>query len=157
MVDIPVSSAGPTTAASLAPPTGPTTSTLAQPVETVPAAPTAAEAGGWRLAVTAPTAGATIGASPVLCYSVAGTSREPVVVFEVSVLTPGTTTGGSPIRVDGSVGRGSVEVGLGDVADGRYDLRVQLVANGAPVEGVVVTIPMVIISATAARAPCDSG
>ncbi|MGH9279143.1 MAG: hypothetical protein ACRD12_13685, partial [Acidimicrobiales bacterium] len=78
------STAGATTsspsATTTAPPASATTTT------TLPGTEVVAEAGGWRLAVSQPRAGATVGPVLVLCYGLTGTSREPEVTLEVSVL-----------------------------------------------------------------------
>lgn len=127
----------------------------AGPSAPVPPGPTVAESGGWRLAVTRPTAGATIGRVAVLCYEVSGTSREPVVALEVTLFPPGSTTGANPVRIEGSVGRGSVRVDLAGAPTGRYDLGIQLIVNGERLENMVVRIPMVTLAAGAAAIACS--
>jgi hypothetical protein len=116
--------------------------------------PTVAEAGGWRLAVIHPMAGATIGRVTTMCVEVGGTSREPVVALEVRLLEPGASSGGEAVRVDGAVGRVPVEIALPQTPPGRYDLRVQLLADGAHVDGVAVTIPDVSLTDDAPDAAC---
>lgn len=112
-----------------------------------------AESGGWRLAVSHPAGGATIARVTAVCYEIAGTSREPVVALEVSLIPPGSNVGTDPVQVDASVGRGSVHVRL-PASTGRYDLRVQLIANGERLHGVVVTIPRVTLADGASSGTC---
>jgi len=116
--------------------------------------PLEAEAGGWRLALFEPRAGATVGPRANLCYEVAGASREPEVVLEVTLLAEGSTNGVLTVLVDGSVGRGSMQVDLGPSPPGRYDVRVQLIINGAAVDGVTVTVPGVTVSDDAPPEGC---
>jgi hypothetical protein len=134
--------------------TSSTTDTTTSTVPIAPTSPTAAEAGGWRLAVTRPTAGAMIGTVEVVCYEVAGATREPVVALEVTLLEPGATTSADSVRVEAAVGRGSARVDLGGWSPGRYDLRVQLIGDGARREGVAVTIPAVTLASRANEAAC---
>ena len=78
--------------------------TTAAPVVTATPV-TVAEAGGWRLAVTQPMVGATIRSTTVLCTEISGTSREPEVALEITLLAPGSPTGDLPRLVDAAVGR----------------------------------------------------
>jgi len=148
-----VASSPATTAGSSVPGSAPVT---VQPTTTATANDAAleAEAGGWRLALFEPTAGATVGPRTNLCYEVAGASREPEVVLEVTLLAEGSTNGVLTVLADGSVGRGSVQVDLGRSPRGRYDVRVQLIINGAAVDGVAVTIPGVTVSDAAPPEGC---
>jgi hypothetical protein len=114
---------------------------------------TVAEANGWRLVVTQPTRGSTIGPTARLCYEIAGTSREPEVTLETALLSPPAAESQS-VRVAGSVGRGSAELDFGLQKPGSYDLRVQLLVSGTPIRGVVVTVPNVTLSGTDAQPPC---
>lgn len=91
----------------------------------------------------------------VLCYEVAGTSREPVVGLEVSLFPPGSTTGAQPVRTEGSVGRGSVRVNLAAAASGPHDLGVQLIVNGERLDRLAVRIPMVTIADGAPEIACS--
>jgi hypothetical protein len=109
---------------------------------------------GWRLAVSAPTGAARVGSSMTVCYEVSGTSREPV-VLEVTAVPPGAATGAAPIRVDIAVGRGSVRVPLTSVPPGTYDLRVQLVVSGRPVDGTASTIPSVTLAPDVPAGACS--
>lgn len=119
------------------------------------AGPAVATAAGWRLAVTQPVSGGTIGTSAELCYEVTGNSREPEVLLEVAVLGPGGATAAGPFAVEGAVGRGTARVTLTGATPGRYDLRVQLVINGERFDGGAVTIPAVTVVQGAAQAgPC---
>jgi hypothetical protein len=136
-------------------PTSSTTSATTSTAPIAPTSPTVAEAGGWRLAVTQPTARTTIGPVTVVCYEVAGASREPVVALEVTLLGSGSTTSADPVRVDGAVGRGSVRVDLAGRSPGRYDMRVQLIADGARRDGVAVTIPEVTLERGADAGACS--
>lgn len=130
---------GPTTTA--APAAATTTTALA-------GGPAVVSAGGWRMAITQPLAGATVGSTPLLCYELTGSSREPVLALEVTLLRAGSPTGAAgPYRLDVSVGRGSVRLSLDGVAPGRYDVRIQLVLNGSPVDGGAVTVPSVTVTA----------
>lgn len=102
----------------------------------------------------APQAGATIGPTTIVCLEVAGPTREPEVAFDVGVFPEGSTSAAVTIRVDGSVGRGSVEVDLAQVDPGRYDLQVQLIADGAPIDGVSVRVPSLTWSLEAPPSTC---
>jgi hypothetical protein len=116
--------------------------------------PTVAEAGGWRLAVTEPAAGAAVASPVTVCAEVAGTTREPAVALEVTLLARGADDGGQPVRADTTVGRRPVEVTLPDAPPGPSDLRVQLIADGEPVDGVAVTVP-VTLGEVPAAALCE--
>jgi hypothetical protein len=141
--------AGGSGTASTAPATEPGTGTPSTP------GPTVAEAGGWRLVVTEPTAGAAVASPVTVCAEVAGTGREPVVALEVTLLAPGSDDdGGEPLQVATGVGRRPVEVALPDAAPGPHDLRVQLIADGERIDGVAVTVP-VVVGDVAAPAPCE--
>ena len=101
-----------------------------------------------------PRAGATVGNVATLCFEVSGTSREPEVEFDVSVVPAGTAIAGEPVRVDGAIGRGAVPVEL-NVETGRvYDLRVQLVVDGTAIEGAIVTVESVLAADVAPSTPC---
>lgn len=101
--------------------------------------PAVAEAGGWRLVVSRPTARATIPPAAVVCYEATGSSREPELELEVTALPPGTT-----VRVGAQVGRGTARVDLTAAGAGGRDLRIQLVVNGQRIDGLAVTIPVTI-------------
>lgn len=94
--------------------------------------------------MTQPTAGSTVDSQVLVCYEVSSQARESVVVLEVTVLSEGTTIAG-PVSLDGMVGRGSVGFEVTGAAAGPYDVLVQLIGDGAPIEGVLVTIPDVTI------------
>ena len=64
-----------------------------------------------------------------LCYEVTGPSGEPDIGLEVAV------GGGAPIRVAGSVGRGSADVDLGATGYDPQDLHVQLFVDGTRLDG----------------------
>jgi hypothetical protein len=113
-----------------------------------PAGPAVAEAGGWRLVVSQPTARATIPPAGVVCYEVTGASREPELVLEITALPSGTT-----VRVAVQVGRGTARVDLAAAGAGARDLRIQLVVNGQRIDGLAVTVP-VTIAAGAPAATC---
>ena len=111
------------------------------------AGPAVAEAGGWRLVISHPTARATVPPAAVLCYEATGSSREPDLVLEVTAVPPGTTA-----RVPVPVGRGTARVDLSAAGVGARDLRIQLVPNGLRIDGLSVTIPVTI----AAGAPAGT-
>ncbi len=112
------------------------------------AQPAVAEAGGWRLVVTFPSTGSTVGRSAGLCYQVTGPSREADVVLELTVGNR------APIRVAGSVGRGSADVELGEADPEPLDFRIQLIVNGQRLSGVTAAIPGVLIVPAANRPNC---
>ena len=131
---------------SSAPTTRPVTPTTA--TATTALAVAVAEAGGWRLVISHPTARATIPPAAVLCYEATGSTREPELVLEVTALPPGTVT-----RVPVPVGRGPARVDLGAAGVGARDLRIQLIPNGQRIDGLAVTVP-VTIAAGANTATC---
>lgn len=153
-----VASASTTTVAAAAsttrPATASTTDATAPATTTAQSGPLVASGGGWRMAVSAPAGGARVGSSMMVCYEIAGTSREPVLVLEVTALPAGSATGAAPIRVDASVGRGSVRVPLTSVPPGVYHLRIQLILNGERLEGVAVTVPSVTLAPDAPAGTC---
>jgi hypothetical protein len=116
---------------------------------------TSAEAGGWRLVVTRPAAGATVGRSATICYQATGTTRESSVAFDVSVVPPGSSSAGVPTRLPATLGAGSVQLDLANAPPGRFDLRIGLVGDGQVVPGVVVTIPGLIVGDAASSGPCQ--
>jgi hypothetical protein len=116
-----------------------TTSPTTVPPTTVPAGPAVAEAGGWRIAIAAPTRNAKIGPELDLCYEVTGTAREAAIAFELSLIVTQTRTVAATVRVDAAVGRGSARVSLGTPQPRFYDLTVQGLVNGQPINGLVVT------------------
>ena len=114
---------------------------------TTTAAP-GAGGGGWRLAITHPTAGSSVGRVALLCYEVTGPSPQAAIALDVAI------NDGTPIRVAGSVGRGSVHV---DLARAEYDaqsIRVQLIVNGQRLDGAAVTILGVLVVPAAADPAC---
>lgn len=152
-----VTSASTTTAAAATttrPATASTTGATAPATTTAQSGPLVASAGGWRMAVSAPAGGARVGSSMTVCYEIAGTSREPVLVLEVTALPAGSATGAAPIRADVAVGRGSVRVPLTSVPPGVYHLRIQLILNGERLEGVAVTVPSVTLAPDAPAGTC---
>jgi hypothetical protein len=137
----PSSRPGATTTAVTTAPSRATTTTA------VAGAPAVVSAGGWRMVISQPLAGATVGSNPLLCYEVTGSSREPALAFDVTLLRAGSPTGAAgPYRIDVTVGRGSARLSLDGVAPGRYDIRVQLISSGSAVDGGAVTIPSVTVS-----------
>lgn len=116
-----------------------TTAPTTVPPTTLPAGPAVAEAGGWRIAITAPTRNAKIGPEVDLCYEVTGTAREAAIALEVSLIVTQTRTVAATMRVDAAVGRGSARVSLGTPQPRFYDLTVQGVVNGQPLTGLAVT------------------
>jgi hypothetical protein len=132
------------------PVTVPSTTAASGANTTASPGPAVASAEGWRLAVSRPTARATVGPTVTVCYEITGTSREPDLALEVTVLRPV----GAPVRVDVPVGRGSVAVALPGVAPGVYDLRIELIPNGVRVSGLAVTIPSVAFTAGGPAGSC---
>ena len=125
-----------------APPSEATTPPANGPPPAAPSsAPTAVEAGGFRLAITAPTAGSSVGTVTTFCYEVTGSSREPLTALDVELLGPDGDVQVGPTRTEVPPGRGRAEVGLTGAAAGTYDLRVQLLDSGAPIAGAVLLIP----------------
>ncbi|MEA2900605.1 MAG: hypothetical protein QOH36_492 [Actinomycetota bacterium] len=111
-------------------------------------APPAAQAGGWRLVLTHPTAGSSVGRVALLCYEVTGPSGEPDIGLEVAL------GGGAPIQVGASVGRGSADVDLGTTGYDPQDLHVQLIVDGQRLAGAAVTIPEVLVVPAAVDPDC---
>ena len=136
--------ATPTTAPTLP---GATATTASPPPTTAPpvGGPAVAEAGGWRLVISRPTAGATIPPAAVLCYEATGSSREPDLVLEVTALPPGTVT-----RIPVPVGRGTARVDLTSAGVGAHELRIELIPDGQRIAGLSVTIPVTIAAGAAA-------
>lgn len=116
------------------------TTTALPPPTTAPAGPAVAEAGGWRMVISAPTALATIGPAVDLCYEVTGPVREAEIAFEVGLTLTATNTPAAAVRVEGSVGRGSARVNLGTPQVRRYDMPVQAFVNGQRLDGLAVVI-----------------
>ena len=120
---------------------GPTTtvapSTTSPPTSTAPAKPAVAEAGGWRLVITAPTNGATIGPDVDLCYEVTGPTQADI-AFDVALVIAATGTTTSFLRVDATVGSGSARIGLGSPDPRFYDMTVQAIVNGQPIDKLAV-------------------
>ena len=111
--------------------------TSAPPTSAAPAAPAVAEAGGWRLVVTAPTRGATIGPAVDLCYALTGPAQGNV-ALDVAFVQTQTETVASSSRVAASVGTGSVRISPGTLDPRFYDMTVQGVVNGQPVDRLLV-------------------
>ncbi len=113
------------------------------PAESVPAAAvaaTAVAAGGWRMVITAPSTGAIVGRVMSISYEITGESREPGLALDVSFTAEGSTDESLPVRVAVVVGRGFVDVEVGDRAPGIYDVWVRLVLDRRPLTGAVVRI-----------------
>ena len=141
-------SSAPATTTTVAPPV----TTTAPTPTTMPAGPAAAEAGGWRLAVTAPTRNGTIGPALDLCYEATGPAPADL-AFEVSLIFAATRTVASTVRVDATAGRGSARVNLGTPEPRRYDFTVQAIVNGRPVDGLAVTFGVLFGAAPPAGCP----
>lgn len=141
-----------------APTTDAATATTSAPGSTRPPpgspAATVAEAEGWRLKATGPAAGSTVGRSFAVCYEVSGTSREPVLVLEAALARPGTDDTVEAERRDIPVGRGSVTFEFPAVAEGHYDLRVRLQADGRWIPGLLVAVKDVRVAAAAPPVSC---
>ena len=115
-----------------------------------PAPPLVAESDGWRLVLTRPSVGATVGSSVRLCYELSGGTREPVAALIVTLRRSGSKPLG-PMTVDASIGRGSARVDFPDVHPGAASLEVQLRADGRPLDGVRIEVPVEVVS----NAPID--
>ncbi len=115
-------------------PTSSSTSTAPSqpPVSAVP------EAGGWRLALTAPRAGSKVGRAVRLCYELTGTSREPDAELEVRVRVG---TRSETTSVPAMVGRGSTTVALPS-GTGEGSVTIQLRAEGREIPGVRFEVPV---------------
>jgi hypothetical protein len=126
---------------------GATATTASPPPATASTAggPAVAEAGGWRLVVSRPTARSTIPPAAVLCYEATGSSREPDLVLEVTALPPGSVT-----SVPVPVGRGTARVDLTAAGLGARELRMELIPNGQRIAGLSVTVPVTIAAGAAA-------
>ena len=107
------------------------------------ALPLVAESDGWRLVLISPSVGATVGSSVRLCYELSGGTREPVAALIVTLRRSGSKPLG-PMTVDASIGRGSARVDFPDVHPGAASLEVQLRADGRPLDGVRIEVPVVI-------------
>ncbi len=99
------------------------------------------------MVITAPNAGAAIGRVMSISYEITGESREPGLAFDVSFSAEGSTEESLPVRVGVAVGRGSVDIEVGDRAPGVYDVWVRLVLDRLPLTGAVVRIAGVTYSA----------
>jgi hypothetical protein len=126
------------------PAAAPTTLT---PASTAPAGPAVADAGGWHLAVTAPTVGATIGPTFNLCYELAGPGQGNL-AFDLNLVFTATGTPATSDHVNATLGRGSALVDVGHPDPRQYNLIVQTSLNGQPIDKLTVTIG-VLFSATA--------
>jgi hypothetical protein len=124
------SAPAPTTTVAVAP-------TTTTPATTVPAAPAVAEAGGWRLVVTAPTHLATVGPVVDVCYTLTGPSPGDV-ALDVGLWSSATNSPVSNSRVPATVGSGSARVEIGSPDPRFYDMTVQALANGQPIDRLVV-------------------
>jgi hypothetical protein len=139
-VGAPSSSSSPAAAPATTLAPSPTTA----PPTTVPAGPAVAEAGGWRISISAPTAQATIGPTFDLCYEVTGSVREAKIAFEVSLVLAATGTLQSKVTADAAVGRGSARLNLGTPDPRRYDMRIQALVDGQAVQGLAVAFGVLI-------------
>ena len=119
---------------------------------TVPVGPAVAEAGGWRLVITAPTLGATIGPSFNLCYEVTGPAQADV-AFDVDLTSAVTGTPATSDHVNAALGRGSALVDVGQADPRAYNLTVQALVNGQAVDGLAVRIAVLFGSAEPAGCP----
>jgi hypothetical protein len=117
--------------------------------------PAAAEAGGWRLALSQPVAGGATAPVALLCYEVTGTSREPELALEITPMSPGAGPASATVRTGATVGRSSVTADLSGAGEGTYDLRVQLVVDGSTIERPAVMIRGVTLRHDAPRAVCS--
>lgn len=99
------------------------------------------------MVITAPTAVATIGPAFDLCYEVTGPAPDAKIAFEVDLVFSVTGSVVSIVRPDGSVGRGSARLNMGNPDARRYDLTVQGIVNGQPVNGLAVTVKSVLYGA----------
>ncbi len=143
-------SSAPAASTTVAPPAT-TSATTSPTASTAPAGPLVAEAGGWRLVITAPTTGATIGPAVDLCYMLTGPGQASV-AFEVALLSAATGSPSSSDRVSGAVGAGSARVNLGSPDPRFYDMTIQAVVNGQPIAGLAVRF--FVRFGTAAPAGC---
>ena len=142
----PASASIPSEIATSAPPSATTIQVASTPTPAVvPSAATVAEADGWRLAITRPEPGATVNPSATICYQASGSTRESSVAFDVSVMSPGSSSVAVPKRLPATIGAGSVMVDLSDAPPVPFDLRIGLVGDGEVVAGVVVTIPGLVV------------
>jgi hypothetical protein len=132
------------TTTTIAPPSTNSTVAPSAPSTSAPPAANVAEAEGWRLLVSSPEPGATIAPRTTLCYEVTGTSRESIVALRASLVGAATVP---PPDLSIAVGRGAAFVDFGAVAPNVYDLRVQLVVDGAAHDELVVSIPVTIAAA----------
>jgi hypothetical protein len=122
------------------------------PPETTPPSGAIAEAAGWRMEISAPGEGGSAANAVPLCYEVTGTSRESVIALAASMRGQDETV--ILPEVAAAVGRGEASLDVSSVPSGHYDLVVQLVVDGQPLEGLSVTIPDVQINATRDDARC---
>ncbi len=113
-----------------------------------------AEAEGWRLQVSRPQAGATLGRSMTVCSEISGTSREPVLVLEAALLPSGVGDGWNA-RADVDVGRGSVVLDFPEADPGRYDLVLHLLVDGQRIPDLRVTVPSLTIVEDTSSGGCD--
>ena len=103
--------------------------TSSPPTSAAPAKPAVAEAGGWRLVITSPTSGATIGPDVDLCYELTGPAQGDI-AFDVALVIAATGTTTSFLRVGAAVGPGSARINFGSPDPRFYDMTVQAIVNG---------------------------
>jgi hypothetical protein len=113
----------------------------------------AAEAGDWRLAVTQPAPGGTTRPAALICYEITGTSREPVLVLEITPMWPGAGPAAETVRASATVGRSSVTADLSAAGQGSFDLRVKLLVDGST-QGPSVLLSGVTLRQDAAPSTC---
>jgi len=119
----------------------------------VPAGPATVEAGGWKMVISAPTNGATIGPALDVCYEVTGAVREATVELELSLVTAATGTVASTARVSAAVGKGSARVNLGTPQPRRYDMTIDGIVNGQRVAGLTIRLGVDFEAAQPAGCP----
>ncbi|MBK7079374.1 MAG: hypothetical protein IPH55_01130 [Betaproteobacteria bacterium] len=109
--------------------------------------------GAWRLAVLTPGPEGLDPSAAALCVEVSGDVREALVALEITPLSGGAPVASS-VRAEGAIGRSQVIANLGVAGEGQFDLRVQLVVEGARQSGPSVVVPAVTLRRGAARGVC---
>ena len=104
------------------------------------------------MAITAPTNGAVIGPNIDLCWTVTGPAQAAV-AFDVALVLAATGTVTSFLRVEGSTGSGSARVSLGTPEPRFYDLTIQGIVDGQPVDRLAVRFGVRFAAATPTGCP----
>jgi len=104
------------------------------------------------MVISAPGDAAGVASSLPLCYEITGSGRESVIALAASLRGDEETV--VLPQVDAAVGRGEATLDASAVPAGVYDLVVQGVVDGQPLEGLAVTISDVRVGGIRDDARC---